>query len=115
MTSSPHSKAGLCTLASGDVEGAKVKVERYEDRAAYFRDSREAKLLKDVSGAVENEDADLFTEIIREYVGKPFLAENLRHPHRRPPGAVACFSCFLLTCALLMTSSHSKVRCCFEA
>ena len=40
---------------------------RYEDRAAYFRDSRESKLLKDVSGAVENEDPDLFTEIIREY------------------------------------------------
>jgi len=60
-------KAGLCTLCAGDVEGAKIKVERYEDRAAYFRDSREAKLLKDVSAAVENEDPDLFTEIIREY------------------------------------------------
>ena len=27
---------------------------------------------------------------------------------QRPPGVVGCCSCFLLTCALRMTSSHSK-------
>ena len=60
-------KAGLCTLCAKDLEGAKVKVERYEDRAAYFRDSRESKLLKDVCEAVEAQDAERFTDILREY------------------------------------------------
>eukprot|EP00041_Stephanoeca_diplocostata_P010637 m.169314 g.169314 ORF g.169314 m.169314 type:complete len:290 (-) comp18241_c0_seq2:229-1098(-) len=60
-------KAGLCTLASGDIVGAKVKHERYESQAAYFRDSREAKLVANLAEAMENEDAEEFTQIIKEY------------------------------------------------
>eukprot|EP00038_Savillea_parva_P007036 m.167459 g.167459 ORF g.167459 m.167459 type:complete len:293 (+) comp12828_c0_seq1:42-920(+) len=60
-------KAGLCTLASGDHVGAKVKHERYESNAAYFRDSRESRLLIALADAMENEDVDEFTQTVKEY------------------------------------------------
>jgi len=60
-------KAGLCQLASGDAEGAKIKLEWYEQNAAYFRDSREAKLIAALGLAIENEDEDEFTGVVKEY------------------------------------------------
>lgn len=60
-------KAGLCTLCAGDLEGSKAKVERYEDHAAYFRDSREAKLLHALNAAIEAEDEGGFTQVVKEY------------------------------------------------
>ena len=60
-------KAGLCTLASSDHVGAKVKHERYESNAAYFRDSRESRLLIALADAMENEDVDEFTQTVKEY------------------------------------------------
>lgn len=60
-------KAGLCSLCLNDVVGAKVKHERYETQAAYFRDSRESKLLLNLAEAIENEDQEEFTQIVKEY------------------------------------------------
>lgn len=60
-------KAGLCALAKGDAVGAKVKQERYESQAAYFRDSRESKLLLSLSEAVEEEDQEAYTQLVKEY------------------------------------------------
>lgn len=60
-------KAGLCSLCLGDVVGAKVKHERYESQAAYFRDSRESKLLINLAEALENEDQEEFTQVVKEY------------------------------------------------
>lgn len=60
-------KAGLCTLAGGDAVGAKIKLERYESNAAYFRDSREAQLLGALADAMENEDVSEYTQVVKEY------------------------------------------------
>lgn len=60
-------KAGLMSLCLGDVVGAKVKHERYETQAAYFRDSRESKLLINLAEAIENEDQEEYTQIVKEY------------------------------------------------
>jgi len=62
-----YMKAGLCTLCMGDVESAKIKHERYENQAAYFRDSRESKLLMNLALALENEDQEEFTAVVTEY------------------------------------------------
>ena len=60
-------KAGLCTLCTGDHAEAKIKHERYEAQAPYFRESREANFLADLTTAMENEDQDEFTRHIKEY------------------------------------------------
>ena len=44
-----------------------VKHERYETQAAYFRDSRESKLLINLAEALENEDQEEFTQVVKEY------------------------------------------------
>lgn len=60
-------KAGLCILCQKDVETAKIKLDRYESNAAYFRDSREANLLRSLISAMENDDADEYTQVVKEY------------------------------------------------
>lgn len=40
------------SLANGDAADTKIKHERYEGTAAYFRDSREANLLRDLIAAI---------------------------------------------------------------
>ena len=43
-------------------------------------------------------------------VAHHFEEEGGNAPHRCPIGAVACDLLFMLTCAVLMTASHSKAR-----
>ena len=52
------------------------------------------------------EDADRFASICFD----PPLFKGAATPHQRPLDAVACCSLLLLTCAPLMTSSHSKAE-----
>lgn len=60
-------KAGLCRMCMGDFIGTKVSSERYEGMYAGFRDTRENKLLKDLSAAGEENNADKLTAFIQEY------------------------------------------------
>jgi len=62
-------KAGLCVLASGNAEDAKIKAARYGDEAPNFRDTREAKLLEALADAClqEGDGVDDFTQTVKEY------------------------------------------------
>jgi alpha-soluble NSF attachment protein len=59
--------AGICYLANGDLVAAKAALERYKTMDYTFPDSREAKLLENLTNAVEeNKDAE-FTEHLRQF------------------------------------------------
>lgn len=60
-------KAGLCRLASGDAIGAKIHAEEYQVIYAGMRDTRESKLLLNLSDACEEKDVEKYTELITEY------------------------------------------------
>lgn len=60
-------KAGLCRMCTGDIAGARVKAEQYQDMAATFRDSREARFLMDLVTAHEANDADQFTTVLQNF------------------------------------------------
>lgn len=60
-------KASLCRLATKDVEGTKVYVDQYQNLAAGFRDSREARLVVELCTACETEDPDQYTSVVQNY------------------------------------------------
>jgi alpha-soluble NSF attachment protein len=59
-------RAGLCHLCV-DVLNAQQALDRYAEMYPAFQDSREFKLLKTLSDAVEQQEVDAFTEAVKEY------------------------------------------------
>jgi alpha-soluble NSF attachment protein len=60
-------KAGLCTLAEGDVIAAKKALEKYMDMHPAFEREREFTLFSDVTTAVDNYDLELFMKTVTDY------------------------------------------------
>ena len=54
--------AGICMLARGDTVAARMAIDRFRDADYSFADSRECKLLTDLTDAVEASNVDSFTE-----------------------------------------------------
>eukprot|EP00051_Salpingoeca_urceolata_P032398 m.15523 g.15523 ORF g.15523 m.15523 type:complete len:289 (+) comp5042_c0_seq1:319-1185(+) len=59
-------KAGLCRLCN-DLVDAQQRIETYERQFAGFRDTREQRLLQDLSAALEEGDVDKYTAHVQEY------------------------------------------------
>lgn len=59
-------RAGLCHLCV-DLLNAQIAIKRYEDMNPAFADSREGKLLKDLSEKIEARDVDGFAEVVKNY------------------------------------------------
>jgi len=60
-------RAGICSLATGDVQAAADKIERYKGMDASFASTREGVFLDNLLRAFEDLDADAFTDQVREY------------------------------------------------
>jgi len=60
-------RAGLCTLAKGDVVAAERALEKYTDMDATFASQREYKLLNELVTAMKNYDVEAFTHAVVEY------------------------------------------------
>eukprot|EP00741_Cyanophora_paradoxa_P022402 tig00021463_g21628.t1 len=60
-------RAGLCHLASGELEAAKRAVERYEQMDMGFSGTREQELLNHLAEAVEQRDLEEFTNRVYDY------------------------------------------------
>lgn len=52
-------KAGICQLATGDLVGARQKIEQYQEIDSSFPQQRECALLMDVLESVEKGDPDM--------------------------------------------------------
>ncbi|KAB1224522.1 Alpha-soluble NSF attachment protein [Morella rubra] len=59
--------AGLCQLCKGDVISINNALERYEDLDPTFSRTREYKFLADLAAAIDEEDVEKFTDVIREF------------------------------------------------
>jgi len=59
-------RAGLCHLCV-DALNAQIAIKRYEEMSPAFSDSRECKLLKDLSNKIEAQDVDGFSEVVQDY------------------------------------------------
>jgi len=59
-------RAALCHLCV-DMLNARQALDRYADMCPSFMDTREFKLVKQLTTYVEEEDADGFTEAVAEY------------------------------------------------
>lgn len=59
-------RAGLCHLCV-DTLNAQIAIKRYEEMSPAFSDSRECKLLKDLSSKIEVRDVDGFAEVVQDY------------------------------------------------
>lgn len=59
-------RAGLCHLCV-DTLNAQIAIKKYEEMSPAFGDSRECKLLKDLSSKIETRDLDGFTEVVQDY------------------------------------------------
>lgn len=59
--------AGLCQLCRGDVVAIANSLERYQDLDPTFSGTREYKFLSDLAAAIEEEDVERFTDIVREF------------------------------------------------
>lgn len=60
-------RAGLCRLCLSDLIGAQRSVEKYSSMDPTFASSREGKLLEAVVAAVDEGDAEAFTNHVYEY------------------------------------------------
>jgi len=60
-------KATLCQLANTDIVNAKRFIEKYSGLGPDFASSREAKVLNEVIGALENHDVESFTNSVADY------------------------------------------------
>mmetsp|Transcript_13702 Transcript_13702/g.33243 ORF Transcript_13702/g.33243 Transcript_13702/m.33243 type:complete len:290 (+) Transcript_13702:53-922(+) len=60
-------QAGLCRLALGDMLAARRAFDRYRDQDVSFSDTRESKLLEDLSTAYDDQDVEKFTDAIYEF------------------------------------------------
>lgn len=60
-------RAGLCRLCMGDAIGASRYIESYGTMDPTFTDSREGKLLSGVAAAVDEGDAEAFTNCVYDY------------------------------------------------
>ncbi|CAL1378536.1 unnamed protein product [Linum trigynum] len=59
--------AGLCQLCRGDVVAITNALERYEDLDPTFSRTREFRFLSDLATAMDEEDVDKFTSIVKEF------------------------------------------------
>ncbi|KAF6174071.1 hypothetical protein GIB67_020253 [Kingdonia uniflora] len=59
--------AGLCQLCKGDVVAITNSLERYQELDPTFSGTREYKFLADLASAMEEEDVEKFTDIIKEF------------------------------------------------
>jgi len=59
--------AGICLLCMGDPVEAQMGIEKYEDMDVSFADSRECKLLRSLTQAMEEGDSQAFTDAVAEY------------------------------------------------
>lgn len=59
-------RAGLCHLCV-DTLNAQIAIKRYQEMSPAFADSRECKLLKDLSSKIEAHDIDGFAEVVQDY------------------------------------------------
>ncbi|KAK4343571.1 hypothetical protein RND71_036665 [Anisodus tanguticus] len=59
--------AGICQLCKGDVVAINNALERYQELDPTFSSTREYKLLVDLAAAIDEENIDKFTGVIREY------------------------------------------------
>lgn len=62
-----YMKAGILHLMAGDLVNAKISIEKYGFNDARFLNSREKKLLDDLIEAIEENNAEMFSEVIQEY------------------------------------------------
>eukprot|EP00188_Purpureofilum_apyrenoidigerum_P002573 Plantae.Rhodophyta-Purpureofilum_apyrenoidigerum.ctg26400.p1 GENE.Plantae.Rhodophyta-Purpureofilum_apyrenoidigerum.ctg26400~~Plantae.Rhodophyta-Purpureofilum_apyrenoidigerum.ctg26400.p1 ORF type:complete len:328 (+),score=91.13 Plantae.Rhodophyta-Purpureofilum_apyrenoidigerum.ctg26400:82-984(+) len=60
-------RAGMCRLCLGDDVGAKRAMDKYTGMDPSFADSREFKLLNGITQAVEDGDAEAFTDAAYEF------------------------------------------------
>ncbi|XP_058110512.1 alpha-soluble NSF attachment protein-like [Magnolia sinica] len=59
--------AGLCQLCRGDVVAITNSLERYEEMDPTFSGTREHKFLADLAAAIDEEDVEKFTSVIKEF------------------------------------------------
>lgn len=59
-------RAGLCHLCV-DTLNAQIAIKRFEEMSPAFADSRECKLLKDLSTKIEARDVDGFAQVVQDY------------------------------------------------
>ncbi|MER8077797.1 hypothetical protein, partial [Acinetobacter pittii] len=59
-------RAGLCHLCV-DTLNAQIAIKRYEEMSPAFDDSRECKLLKDISAKIEARDVEGFSQVVQDY------------------------------------------------
>jgi len=59
--------AGICVLATGDLDEAREKIEKYQGMDASFGGTREGKFLEDLYSCFDQLDGDAFTDKVREY------------------------------------------------
>lgn len=60
-------KAGICSLATGDIVGMNGALERYRDLDPSFTQQREHQLLVDLTQAVSDADQEAFAEKLFQY------------------------------------------------
>ncbi|XP_020522507.1 alpha-soluble NSF attachment protein isoform X2 [Amborella trichopoda] len=59
--------AGLCQICKGDIVGITNALERYQELDPTFSGTREYKFLADLASAIDEEDVEKFTEVVKEY------------------------------------------------
>ncbi|XP_010264488.1 PREDICTED: alpha-soluble NSF attachment protein-like [Nelumbo nucifera] len=59
--------AGLCQLCKGDVVAINNSLERYEEMDPTFSGTREYKFLADLAAAIDEEDVEKFTDVVKEF------------------------------------------------
>ncbi|GMH26373.1 hypothetical protein Nepgr_028216 [Nepenthes gracilis] len=59
--------AGICQFCKGDPVAVTNALDRYQDLDPTFSRTREFRLLADLSAAVDEEDVNKFTQVLKEY------------------------------------------------
>lgn len=59
-------RAGLCHMCV-DTLNAQIAIKRYQEISPAFADSRECKLLNDLSSKIEAQDVDGFAQVVQDY------------------------------------------------
>lgn len=59
--------AGICQLCKGDVVAINNALERYQELDPTFSGTREYRLLADVAAAIDQEDVEKFTVVIKDF------------------------------------------------
>ncbi|KAH9290395.1 hypothetical protein KI387_034512, partial [Taxus chinensis] len=70
--------AGLCLICNGDTVAINNSLEKYQELDPTFSGTRECKFLADLAAAIDEEDVEKFTDVVKEFDSMTRLSTGRR-------------------------------------